>query len=111
MTISAWIYATAFPATMRRSSPSAPRAASAFSSTPRSTQDRRTIGFKLTNSSRRSDVPLWHDDAADQHLVLRHRRLQCPTAQTLDVYLNGVLDNGTLLGTVTSSQQNSPPPT
>ena len=29
-------------------------------------------------------------------------------ARTLNVYLNGVLDNGTLLGTVTATQQNSP---
>src|SRR5262249_22465268 len=29
------------------------------------------------------------------------------TAQTMDVYLNGVLDNGVLVGTVTSTQQNS----
>ncbi len=29
-------------------------------------------------------------------------------AQTLNAYLNGVLDNGTLLGTVTSTQLNSP---
>ena len=29
------------------------------------------------------------------------------TAQTLDVYVNGVLDNGTLSGTVPSSQFNS----
>ena len=29
-------------------------------------------------------------------------------AQTLDVYLNGVLDNGALTGTVTATQQNSP---
>src|SRR5439155_12624815 len=27
--------------------------------------------------------------------------------RTMDVYLNGVLDNGTLVGTVTASQQNS----
>ena len=27
--------------------------------------------------------------------------------QTMDVYLNGVLDDGTLLGSVTASQQNS----
>src|ERR1041385_1716655 len=28
-------------------------------------------------------------------------------ARTLNVYLNGALDNGTLIGTVTSAQQNS----
>ena len=28
-------------------------------------------------------------------------------SQTMDVYLNGVLDNGALVGTITSSQQNS----
>ena len=31
--------------------------------------------------------------------------------RTMDVYLNGVLDNGTLLGTVTATQQNSTSPT
>ena len=30
------------------------------------------------------------------------------TARTMDVYLNGQLDNGALVGTVTASQQNSP---
>jgi hypothetical protein len=29
-------------------------------------------------------------------------------AQTLTVYVNGQLDNGLLIGTVTTSQQNSP---
>jgi glucose/arabinose dehydrogenase len=65
-----------------------------------------TIGFKLTNSSgeamfRYGATPLqlntWYHIAG----------VYDAANQTLDVYLNGALDNGQLVGTVTSSQQNS----
>ena len=68
----------------------------------------RTIGFKLTSEHRRQDVPLRHDGPAAQHLVPHRRRLRRddPTHGRL---LNGQLDNGALVGTVTAAQQNSPP--
>ena len=66
----------------------------------------RTIGFKLTSSSG-DDGALWRDGAAAQYLVLCERRLTTPRRQTIDVYLNGELDDGALEGTVTASQQNS----
>ena len=66
----------------------------------------RTIGFKLTTAlggqmfrygATTLQPNTWYHIAGAYNA----------TTQTMDVYLNGVLDNGALVGTVTSSQQNS----
>src|SRR5215475_7468896 len=66
----------------------------------------RTIGFKLTNSS--GGTMFRYGATALQTNTWYHIAGVYDAAnQTLNVYLNGVLDNGQLQGTVTGSQQNS----
>ena len=106
MTVGAWVYASAFPAD--DAAVVSKRAAGEVGFQLDITKDTgpRTIGFKLTDST------------GGQMLRYGATTLQLNTwyyitgvynavNQSLDVYLNGALDNGTLQGTVTSSQQNS----
>ena len=106
MTVSAWIYATAFPSddaavVSRRDS-----SERGFQLDTTVDTGRRTIGFKLTNSSGGNMIRYgattlqtntWYNIAAVYNAA----------AQTLHVYLNGQLDDGQLLGTVTTTQQTS----
>ena len=106
MTASAWIYATAFPSddaavVSRRDS-----SERGFQLDTTVDTGRRTIGFKLTNSSGGNMIRYgattlqtntWYNIAA----------VYDAAAQTLHVYLNGQLDDGQLLGTVTTTQQTS----
>jgi len=107
MTISAWIRAAAFPVddaaivSKRTGSPN-----QGFQLDTTVDRGPRTIGFKLTSATgalmarygaTTLQVNQWYHVAG----------VYDAAAQTLDVYLNGAFDNGTLLGTVTSTQQNS----
>ena len=91
---------------MRRSFPSAPRVKSGYQLDITKDTGPRTIGFKLTNSS---GGAMFRYGATTLQLNTWYHIAGVYNAanQTLDVYLNGVLDNGQLVGTVTSSQQNS----
>ena len=106
MTVSGWINSASFPAgdaavvSKKTSDGTGYQLDTTIDSGP------RTIGFKLTNSTgadmiRYGATPLqlntWYDIAGVYNAA----------SQTMDVYLNGVLDNGALVGTITSSQQNS----
>ena len=106
MTVSAWIYSAAFPAD--DAAIVSKRASTELGFQLDTTVDRgpRTIGFKLTKSTgglmaRYGATTLalnqWYHVAG----------VYDAATQTMHVYLNGVLDDGDLLGTVTSSQQNS----
>jgi hypothetical protein len=66
----------------------------------------RTIGFKLTSAS---GGDMFRYGATTLQLGTWYHIAGVYDAATgrLDVYLNGQLDNGTLLGTVTTSQQDS----
>ncbi len=105
MTISAWINSSSFPAD---DAAIVSQLQSGFGYQLDTTVDRgpRTIGFKLTNScgnlmARYGATPLaagvWYHVAG----------VYDAGAQTLDVYLNGQLDNGFLLGPVTPAQHSS----
>ncbi len=114
MTISAWINSSSFPvddaAVVSQFHLRGP-ARSGYGYQLDTTVDRgpRTIGFKLTNAcgdlmARYGATPLvlgrWYHVAG----------VYDAEARTLDVYLNGKLDNGSLLGTVTSKQHSSRSP-
>ena len=92
-------------ATMRRSCPSAGHD-SGTSSTRPSTAGPRTIGFKLTNSSG-GDMFRYGATAMQLNTWYHVAGVYDAAARTMNVYLNGQLDNGGLVGTVTASQQNS----
>ena len=106
ITISAWIYATSNPIDDAAIVSKRTAAGVGFQLDTTIDTGPRTIGFKLTNTS------------GGQMLRYGSSTLQLNTwyyvtgvynaaSQTLDVYLNGQLDNGVLQGTITSSQQNS----
>ena len=67
----------------------------------------RTIGFKLTNSSG-GQMFRYGATTLQTNTWYYVTGVYDAAAQTLNVYLNGQLDNGVLQGTVTTSQQNSP---
>lgn len=105
MTISAWINSSSFPVD---DAAIVSQLHSGFGYQLDTTVDRglRTIGFKLTNGcgdlmARYGATPLvvgtWYHMAG----------VYDAQAQTLDVYLNGELDNGFLLGSVTGTQHSS----
>ena len=106
MTVSAWVYASAFP--VDDAAVVSKRAAGEVGFQLDITKDTgpRTIGFKLTNSS---GGQMFRYGATTLQLNTWYYVTGVYNAanQSLDVYLNGALDNGTLQGTVTSSQQNS----
>jgi chitodextrinase len=106
MTVSAWVYVSAFPSDDAAVVSKRTSGESGYQLDVTADTGPRTIGFKLSNSSggqmfRYGATPLqlntWYHIAGVYNAA----------NQTLDVYLNGTLDNGQLLGTVTSSQQNS----
>ena len=107
MTVSAWIYSSAFPAddaaivSKRGSGPLI-----GFQLDTTVDQGTRTIGFKLTNSSG-GQMVRYGATTLQTNTWYYVTGVYDATAQTLNVYLNGQLDNGALLGTVTTSQQNS----
>ena len=106
MTISAWVYVSSFPSD--DAAVVSKRTGGEFGYQLDITADTgtRTIGFKLTNSS---GGPMFRYGATTlQPNTWYHIAGVYDAAnQTLDVYLNGHLDNGQLVGTVTGSQQNS----
>jgi VanZ family protein len=102
MTISAWINATSFP--IDDAAIVSDHSGLGYQLDTTVDQGERTIGFKLANVSgqlmaRYGTTPLntgkWYHVAG----------VYDAAARTLDVYLNGRLDNGCLLGTVTSRQR------
>ena len=65
----------------------------------------RRIAFKLSNSSG-SMMARYGTTTLKANTWYYVSGVYNAATKTLDVYLNGVLDNGTLAGTVTSTQQN-----
>ena len=106
MTVSAWIYATAFPGddaavVSRRDS-----SGHGFQLDTTVDTGRRTIGFKLTNSSG-GDMIRYGATTLQPNTWYNIAGVYDAAAQTLHVYLNGQLDDGQLVGTVTATQQTS----
>ncbi len=106
MTVSAWVNSAAFP--VDDAAIVSKRASGEVGYQLDTTVDRgpRTIGFKLTNSA---GGAMFRYGATTLQANTWYHVTGVYNAQTseLHVYLNGQLDDGTLLGTVTSTQQNS----
>jgi chitodextrinase len=104
MTISGWINAAAFPAD--DAAVVSKRGTNGFQLDTTIDTGPRAIGFKLTNSSG-GDMFRYGVTAMQPNSWYHIAGVYNATTRTMDVFLNGQLDNGTLLGTVTTSQQNS----
>ena len=105
MTISAWINTSAFPGD-DAAIVSKRVGEIGFQLDTTVDTGRRTVGFKLTNSS---GAAMFRFGAATLQANTWYyvTGVYDASAQTLHVYLNGQLDDGALLGTVTASQTNS----
>ena len=105
MTVSAWIYATAFPgddaAVVSNASPGV-----GFQLDTTVDTGRRTIGFKLTNSTG-GDMIRYGATTLQPNTWYNIVGVYDAAAQTLHVYLNGQLDDGQLVGTITATQRTS----
>jgi hypothetical protein len=106
MTVSAWVNAAAFPSD--DAAIVSKRASGEIGYQLDTTVDRgpRTVGFKLTNSAGGS---MFRYGATTLQANTWYHVTGVYNAATseLHVYLNGQLDDGTLVGTVTATQQNS----
>ena len=105
MTVSAWIYAQSFPfddaaIVSRRTS-----GETGFQLDTTVDRGPRSVGFKLTNAAG-SNMFRYGGTVLQLNTWYHVAGVYNASAQTLDVYVNGQLDNGTLLGTITPSQQN-----
>jgi Concanavalin A-like lectin/glucanases superfamily len=107
MTVSAWINSSAFPsddaAIVSKRTPS-----STVGYQLDTTIDRgpRTIAFKLTNSSG-AQVYRYGATTLQANTWYHVTGVYNSATSELHVYLNGQLDDGALVGTVTATQQNS----
>ena len=106
MTISGWITASAFPSD--DAVIVSKRSASPLGMQLDTTVDRgsRTVGFKLTNAAG-SNMFRYGVTVLQLNTWYHVAGVYNASAQTLNVYVNGQLDNGVLVGTVTTTQQNS----
>ncbi len=106
MTLSAWVNASSFPADDAAVISKRGAGESGFQLDLTKDTGPRTIGFKLTSSS--GGQMLRYGATALQPNTWYHiAGVYNAATKTMDVYLNGVLDNGALVGAVTASQQNS----
>jgi hypothetical protein len=106
MTISAWINSSSFPVDDAAIVSKRTGSESGFQLDTTVDKGTRTIGFKLTNSSG-GEMFRYGATTLQPNTWYHVAGVYDAAAQTLNVYLNGQLDNGVLQGTVTSSQQNS----
>jgi hypothetical protein len=106
MTISAWINSSALPAD--DAAIVSKREAGSVGFQLDTTIDRgpRTIGFKLTTSTG-GTMYRYGATAMATNTWYHVAGVYDATARTMNVYLNGQLDNGVLVGTVSASQMNS----
>jgi glucose/arabinose dehydrogenase/chitodextrinase len=106
MTVSAWVYINSFPLDDAAVVSKRTSGESGYQLDITPDTGARTIGFKLTNSS--GGAMFRYGATTLQPNTWYHiAGAYDATNQTLNVYLNGTLDNGQLVGTVTGSQQNS----
>ena len=106
MTVSAWVNSAAFP--VDDAAIVSKRAGGEVGYQLDTTIDRgpRTIGFKLTSSSG-GNMFRYGATALQANTWYHVTGVYDAATSELHVYLNGQLDDGTLLGTVTATQQNS----
>jgi len=106
MTLSAWVYASSFPADDAAVISKREAGETGFQLDLTKDNGPRTIGFKLTTGA--GGQMLRYGATSLQTNTWYHiAGVYNATTQTMDVYLNGVLDNGNLVGTVTATQKNS----
>ena len=106
MTVSAWINAAAFPSDDAAVVSNKPGNGIGFQLDTTVDTGRRTIGFKLTNSSG-GDMIRYGATTLQPNTWYNIAGVYDAAAQTLHVYLNGQLDDGQLVGTVTATQRSS----
>ena len=106
MTVSAWVNSAAFP--VDDAAIVSKRASGEIGYQLDTTVDRgpRTIGFKLTNSSG-GNMFRYGATTLQANTWYYVTGVYDAATSALHVYLNGQLDDGTLVGTVTATQQNS----
>ena len=104
MTVSAWVNSAAFP--VDDAAIVSKRASVGYQLDTTVDRGPRTIGFKLTNSSGGS-MFRYGATALQANTWYHVTGVYNAATSELHVYLNGQLDDGTLLGTVTATQQNS----
>ena len=104
MTISGWINSSAFPGD--DAAVVSKRGTDGFQLDTTIDRGPRTIGFKLTNSSG-ADMIRYGATAMQTNVWYHIAGVYNAATATMDVYLNGQLDNGPLVGNVTSSQRDS----
>ena len=107
MTISAWIKSTSYPIDDAAIVSSHTSAVAGYQLDVTADRGPRTIGFKIANecgqlAARYGATPLLTDTSYHVAGVYNAE------ARTLDVYLNGKLDNGFLLGSVTGATAQLP---
>jgi fibronectin type 3 domain-containing protein len=104
MTVSAWINSSAFP--VDDAAIVSKRNTNGYQLDTTIDEGPRTIGFKLTSNGGSSMIR-YGATTLQLNTWYHVAGVYDATARTLVVYLNGQLDNGPLVGTVTGSQQNS----
>src|SRR5262249_40886196 len=105
MTVSAWVFSTNFPGD--DAVIVSKRGTIGYQLDTTADTGPRTVGFKLTSSAGTNMMRYGKTTLAlnGWYFVTG---VYDAAAGTMHVYLNGVLDDGSLVGTVTSTQQNSP---
>ena len=106
MTLSAWVNVSSFPADDAVVVSKRGSAESGFQLDVTKDTGPRTIGFKLTSSTG-GQMFRYGATTLQPNTWYHIAGVYNAATQTMDVYLNGVLDNGTLVGTVAAAQQNS----
>ena len=108
MTVSAWVNSAAFP--VDDAAIVSKRASSEIGFQLDTTVDRgpRTVGFKLTNSSG-GRLFRYGATILQANTWYHVTGVYDAAASTLHVYLNGQLDDGALVGTVTAPSRTRPP--
>ena len=104
MTVSAWVNSSAFPGD--DAAIVSKRAGGGYQLDTTVDRGPRTIGFKLTNSSG-GDMFRYGATTLQANTWYHVTGVYNAATSQLHVYLNGQLDDGTLLGTVSATQQNS----
>jgi glucose/arabinose dehydrogenase/chitodextrinase len=104
MTISAWINATSFP--VDDAAIVSMRGTGGYQLDTTEDAGHRGVGFKLTNASG-GDMIRYGATTLQAGSWYYVTGVYNGFAKTMDVYVNGVLDNGTTAGTITTTQQTS----
>jgi hypothetical protein len=106
LTISGWVNASAFPADDAAILSKRGNTVAGYQLDTTIDRGPRTIGFKLTASTG-GDMARYGSTGLGLSQWYHVAGVYNAAAQTLNVYLNGQLDNGVLVGVITGSQQNS----